>query len=320
MFRTRKSSNFGLATFPENPWQKLHGEGQDKACRWRRLRPVFEELGQAQRALTPGISCGVPPCRLGGGLSNEFTEFTGFTEFTVNSVNFLIHPRLRVISFIAALLFIFILSKSYLTPHSLKTTIGMTFGLTAPAEPTWTSRYEDWYSRTEAHPSPASFTPTLASLSLAVLRNTPVEPEGFTLALFDAGGEKVAVDAMGRVLLVPDADYTPIVDLARRMALELPETGTFRNTWVLKHAATSQPIDRLLVVVDGGLKETSVQGFVKGKTELKTPVEDIAALPGLLNEVAGLVLEGRTGYSRGSGDTAMVQKVKDILSASDVLL
>ncbi|KAJ7660065.1 hypothetical protein B0H17DRAFT_954264 [Mycena rosella] len=180
--------------------------------------------------------------------------------------------------------------------------------------PSWTSRYEDWHSRTTAHPSPSSFTPTLASLSLAVLRNTAVEPEGFTLALFDAGDDKVAIDAMGRVLLVSDPDYAGVIDLARRVAVELPETGRFRNTWVLKHAATSQPIDRLLVVVDGRLKETSVQGFVKGKTELKIPVGDIGELPDVLGEVAGLALEGRTGYSRGSGDSAIVQKVKDILS------
>ncbi|KAJ7484687.1 hypothetical protein FB451DRAFT_1028846 [Mycena latifolia] len=187
----------------------------------------------------------------------------------------------------------------------------MSSGLTASS---WASRYEDWHSRTEAHPSPAAFTPTRAALSLAVLRNSPVEPEGFTLALFDDEDDKVAVDAMGRVLLVSAADYAGVIELAQRVATELPDTGRFRNTWVIKHAATSQPIDRLLVVVDGQLKETSVQGFVKGKTELKTPVGDIGELPDVLSEVVGLVLEGRTGHARGSGDSEMVQKVKDILS------
>ncbi|KAJ7136068.1 hypothetical protein C8R44DRAFT_609534 [Mycena epipterygia] len=190
--------------------------------------------------------------------------------------------------------------------------------LSAPAESSWTSRYEDWHSRAKAHPSPASFKPTLAALSLAVLRNTPIEPEGFTLALFDADDNKVAIDAMGRILVVSDSDYAGVVELARRVAVELPDTGRFRNTWVIKHPATSQPIDRLLVVVDGQFKETSVQGFVKGKKELKAPVGDISELPDVLNEVAGLALEGRTGYSRGSGDSEMVQKVKDILSG-DIL-
>lgn len=118
--------------------------------------------------------------------------------------------------------------------------------------------------------------------------------------------------------MVLDADYAGVVELARRVAVELPDTGRFRNTWVIKHPATSQPIDRILVVVDGQLKETSVQGFVKGKKELKVPVGDISELPDVLSEVAGLALEGRTGYSRGSEDSEMVQKVKDILSG-DVL-
>ncbi|KAJ7076084.1 hypothetical protein B0H15DRAFT_790932 [Mycena belliarum] len=195
----------------------------------------------------------------------------------------------------------------------------MASGLSTSAASGWTSRYEDWHSRTKAHPNPTSFTPTHEALSLVVLRNTPVEPEGFTLALFDGGSDKVAVDAMGRVLIVSDGDYAGVTDLAQRVATELPETGNFRNTWIIKHPATSQPIDRLLVVVEGKLKETSVQGFVKGKTELKAPVGVISELPGVLNEAAGLILEGRNGYSRGSGDSHMVQKVKDILNG-EVLL
>jgi hypothetical protein len=178
----------------------------------------------------------------------------------------------------------------------------------------WTSPYADWHSRAKAHPSPASFSPSRAALSLAVLRNSQVEPEGFTLALFDTGDGKVAVDAMGRVLLVADSDYIGVTMLARRAALELPETGRFRNTWVIDQPTTSQPIDRLLAVAEDRLVETSVQGFVKGKKELKIPVGDITKLPDVLSEVTGLVLEGRTGYSRGAGDSEMVRKVKDILS------
>jgi len=185
---------------------------------------------------------------------------------------------------------------------------------TAPPESSWTSPYADWHSRAIPHPSPASFSPTRSALSLAVLRNSQVEHEGFTLALFDTGDDKVAVDAMGRVLLVAEADYAGVTALARRVAVELPNTGRFRNTWVIKQPATSQPIDRLLSVVEGRLVETSVQGFMKGKKELKIPVGDITELPDVLSEATGLVLEGRTGYSRGSGDTEMVGKVKDILN------
>ncbi|KAJ6611187.1 hypothetical protein B0H10DRAFT_2057325 [Mycena sp. CBHHK59/15] len=186
-------------------------------------------------------------------------------------------------------------------------------------EISWSSRYEGWHSRTQPHPSPTSFTPTRAILSLAVLRNTPIEVEGFTLAMFDDGKDKVAVDAMGRVIVLPATDYAGIIDLASRTAAELPATGRFRNTWVVKQAATSQPIDRLLAVVDGQLKETSVQGFQKGKKELQISVGDVTDLPDFLSELAGLVLEGRNGYSRGSGDSEMVRKVKEILSG-EVLL
>ncbi|KAJ7346746.1 hypothetical protein DFH08DRAFT_869202 [Mycena albidolilacea] len=180
------------------------------------------------------------------------------------------------------------------------------------------SPYMDWHSRAKPHPSPDSFSPTRSALSFVVLRNSQVEPEGFTLALFDTGEEKVAVDAMGRVLLVIDKDYTGITTIARRVAVELPETGRFRNTWVIKQPATSQPIDRLLFDVEGQLVETSVQGFVKGKKELKIPVGDISELPDVLGELAGLALEGRAGYSRGSGDSEMVRKVKNILDGVDL--
>ncbi|KAJ6571783.1 hypothetical protein B0H19DRAFT_1131192 [Mycena capillaripes] len=220
----------------------------------------------------------------------------------------------QTIAFVAALLFLFILSKSCLAPYSIRTAIRMA---SEPTKSSWTSRYAEWHSRAKPHPSPASFYPTRAALSLAVLRNSPTEPEGFTLALFDTENDKVAVDAMGRVLLVEEADYIGVTTLAQRVASELPETGRFRNTWVIDHPTTSQPIDRLLIVSEGHLTETSVQGFVKGKNELKIPVGDITELPEVLSEVIGLVLEGRTDYSRGSGDSEMVQKVKDILAGEN---
>ncbi|KAJ7175906.1 hypothetical protein C8R46DRAFT_944987 [Mycena filopes] len=180
------------------------------------------------------------------------------------------------------------------------------------SESSWESRYEDWHSRSK--PNSTSFSPTRLALSLAVLRNTQVEPEGFMLALFDTGNNKVAVDAMGRVLLLDETDYAGITTLARRVALELPETGRFRNTWVIKHAASSQPIDRVFSNVDGKLVETSVQGFVKGKKELGVPVGDIVELPEVLSELTGLVREGLTGYSRRSADSEMVGKVKAVLA------
>ncbi|KAF9501480.1 hypothetical protein BDN71DRAFT_1492156 [Pleurotus eryngii] len=191
----------------------------------------------------------------------------------------------------------------------------------------WSSRYADWHSRATPHPNPTSFEPTRSALSLAVLRNDPVHPEGFTLALFNGATDAIAVDAMGRVLQVSAEDYKGITSLAYEV-LVLPSTGTFRNTWALKRPATSQPIDRILVAVKGGgdpeggveLKETSVQGFSKQLTmELKRPLTDegITHLPSSLSELAGLVLEAREGFVPGDEDRQMVTKVKDVLGDVD---
>jgi len=172
----------------------------------------------------------------------------------------------------------------------------------------WSSEFEDWSSRATPHPDPDSFVPARSNLAHIVLRNSQVEHEGFTLAVFK---DKVAVDAMGRVLVLSDKDFDGLSSLATKI-LDLPDTGNFRNTWRLKHLATSQPIDRILVGDE--LKETSVQGFVKGLKELKEPVGDVSELPDALAELTGLVLEGRKDYQRGKEDGAMVQKVKDLVA------
>ncbi|KAJ7576783.1 hypothetical protein C8J56DRAFT_799229 [Mycena floridula] len=172
-------------------------------------------------------------------------------------------------------------------------------------QPPWSSDFEGWYTRTRAHPAPDSFVPARSDLVQIVLRNSQVEHEGFTLAIFK---DKVAVDAMGKVLVVSDRDFDGISKLTTRV-LELPDTGNFRNTWRLKHLATSQPIDRILIGEE--LRETSVQGFVKGLKELK---DDAGVLPDELAELAGLVLEARGNFERGQEDKEMIQKLKDIVA------
>ncbi|KAJ7057822.1 hypothetical protein C8F01DRAFT_324353 [Mycena amicta] len=174
--------------------------------------------------------------------------------------------------------------------------------------------YANWHARATPHPDPTTFTPTRAALALIVLRNTPVEPEGFTLALFDLPHEKVAVNALGNVLCVKEDDFQGIIALAARVSRELPPTGRFRNTWVVKHIATSQPIERLLVSIDHGkLVETSVQGFSKDNKTLQIPVGDITELPDVLSETVGVVMEARDGYSRIKADKGMVTKVQEIV-------
>jgi hypothetical protein len=174
------------------------------------------------------------------------------------------------------------------------------------------------------HPNPHAFTPTAESLLLAVLLNAQAEHEGMTLAVFSQPeGGAVAVDALGRVLSVADKDSAGILDLARK-ALDLPETGTFRNTWIIKHAATSQPIDRIFIPSRSAtssdlatldhLKQVSVQGFSKNTRELKTPLDGITDLPDTLWELAGLVLEAKEDSGdRERRDQVVLGKVRAVV-------
>ncbi|KAF7289937.1 hypothetical protein MIND_01368800 [Mycena indigotica] len=181
------------------------------------------------------------------------------------------------------------------------------------------SSYAEWHTRATPYPNSSSFQPTRADLAVLVLRNSPVEPEGFTLAFFDSSEGQVAVDALGTILSVPREDFSGITELATRVSTELPPTERFRNTWVIDHPTTSQPIDRLLVSVDGKLVETSVQGFNKNKRALQIPIGDVTELPDILQETVGLVLEARDGYSRDKVDKTVVDKVKEIIGDEVVL-
>jgi hypothetical protein len=173
-----------------------------------------------------------------------------------------------------------------------------------------------WHSR--ATPYHGSFTPTHSALKLVVLHNSPVEPEGFTLALFSTPA-KLAVDSVGRVLVVRDDDFMNLLALAGELR-ELPDAGNFRNTWVVAQPVTSRPIERILVPAspgDGsgnrpGYRETSVQGYDGVKTQLRRRVGDIQDLPSLLTHIVSLVLEAREGGG-GPRDLGMINRVKAIL-------
>lgn len=179
----------------------------------------------------------------------------------------------------------------------------------------WSSPHAHWLSRSAPHPDPHSFTPTLPTVLLAVLRNAPTDPEGFTLAIFDSPSQQLTVvDASGHVRLIERShtDAQALLDLASSTA-ELPDTGTWRNTWVVKQERTSQPIDRIFALKEGTLKETSVQGFDKTKRTLRDPVGDVEELPAVLWELTGLVLEGREGYVKGEEDQVVLGKVRKVL-------
>ncbi|THU88063.1 hypothetical protein K435DRAFT_782196 [Dendrothele bispora CBS 962.96] len=184
------------------------------------------------------------------------------------------------------------------------------------------SSLSGWHARTLQTPYSAAnaFEPKLDSLTFAVLHSTPVEPEGFTMALFkgtSTSDDAVAVDALGRVLLVSEKDAAGLTELAKSVNT-LPKAGGFRNTWRIKQQTTSQPISRLLIKDGNNLQETSVQGFATGKKELKTAVGDVTELPDALYDFVGLVLEARDGYEIGSAG-AVVEQVQNVLKDASVV-
>ena len=124
----------------------------------------------------------------------------------------------------------------------------------------------------------------------------------------------MAVDASGSVFVLAPQDFDGMLRLAQ-CTLSLPKPNNFRETWVVKHERTSQPIDRILVAhVDlpsqpledyrEEYTETSVQGFDKRKRELERAVDKIFKLPLELWELMGVALEARA--SGGEEDARYV--------------
>ena len=93
----------------------------------------------------------------------------------------------------------------------------------------------------------------------AVVRNAKLENHSLTLALF---GPNIGVDASGirKVLVLKEGDFSTLSSLANQ-TLELPQTGNFRNTWIIRRPTTCHAIERLLVSTsESGVAETSLQG------------------------------------------------------------
>lgn len=167
-----------------------------------------------------------------------------------------------------------------------------------------------WKDRAQSHPSPSTWTPARSDLAFAVVRNGPVEHHALTLAVFKPD---VAVDAMGNVLILKSKDFSRFTELAIQ-TIDLPQTGTFRNTWAINQPTTSQPIDRLLVPAgDSDYKQISVQGYGTDKKQLKEPVGDITELPDVLYEIFGLISHSRDGYNKGSRNQDVLSKVLDVV-------
>lgn len=173
----------------------------------------------------------------------------------------------------------------------------------------WSSDFAGWRARATTLPDPASFKATPDNLVFAALYSVPVDPEGFTLALFSPN---VAVDASGALLRVEHGDFDGLVKLAHAVN-ELPDTGEFRNQWRVRQPITSRPIDRIFVKSGAGVRETSVYGWAKETTVLEEPVGTTNTLPGPLYQLVGLVREAREGYEKGREDRAVIDRVKALL-------
>lgn len=168
-----------------------------------------------------------------------------------------------------------------------------------------------WRDRAEPIQNPESWQPQRKDLVFAVVHSTPVEHRALTLALF---GPNIGVDAGGNVLALKEDDFSSLSSLASQTP-ELPQTGNFRNTWIIRRPTTSQPIERLLVSVsESEFAETSVQGHNdQGEFELEHPVGETTVLPTLLQDLFGLILKARTDYDRQHRNEAVLKNVLEVV-------
>lgn len=173
------------------------------------------------------------------------------------------------------------------------------------------STVASWRDRGERIRDPETWQPQRKDLVFAVVHSTPIEHRALTLALF---GPNIGVDAIGSVLVLKEDDFSALSSLASQ-TLELPQTGNFRNTWIIRRPTTSQPIERLLVSTsESEFAETSVQGYNdQGEFELEHSVGEITVLPPLLQNLFGSILKARTGYDRQHRNEAVLKKVLEVV-------
>ncbi|KAG8714070.1 hypothetical protein FRC09_018029 [Ceratobasidium sp. 395] len=186
-----------------------------------------------------------------------------------------------------ALLLTILLAFFTLTPSSSTAPHLPSLRMTAPA---------GWLSRATPHPDGAAYDVQKEKVIFGMARNTRVEPEGFSVALFKPN---VAVDAMGRVWTLNEQDFSALTSLASEV----------------KHDRTDYPIDQLYVSTSKGLHAIGVYGHDGQTTTLKPPVGEITNLPAPLNSLVTLAKEGRDGFERGTENTEVVSKVKAVLQA-----
>ncbi|KAF8583580.1 hypothetical protein K439DRAFT_1390347 [Ramaria rubella] len=175
---------------------------------------------------------------------------------------------------------------------------------------TWSSPHSGWYKNSQL--STDLFTPTREGLIFGHILNSPATHWMFICAFFTPN---VAVDSMGRILLVPKEHFDAIAGLALQ-TVDLPDTVSFRNTWRVKHDRSDQNIRSLLVKMkdEEKMRTTSVYGYEKGNEMLENEVQGMTTLPPVLMELFGLLEEAKQGYEKGKEDTGLIGTVKALLS------
>ena len=176
------------------------------------------------------------------------------------------------------------------------------------------------------HPSPHNFKPTYDSLLFAALVNAPLDPRGVTLTLYSQSpsnatipSDIVAVDSIGRILLVPPEDGAGIMTLART-SLEMSSVNGQSNRWFVKPLTSCTTLDLLWILphnftpgLERRLKSVEVDGFSQLRRELEKPQNGVYELPDPLWELIGLVNEAGGGNyeERDELILANVRKVVD---------
>jgi hypothetical protein len=173
-----------------------------------------------------------------------------------------------------------------------------------------------WHSRAIAHPERSTFTPSKDTLLAGLIRSTPVQPSGLAIGLFLPD---FAVDGAGRILQLTQVDWAGLEAIVKGATADsVPKAGGFRNSWRIAHPRTDLPIHWLRVSHGRGgddIREVSVFGYSQDVRELVNSPDGVTTeLPDVLQEVFGVLDEGRKDDGPGDGDPALVETIADIIT------
>ncbi|KAF7795805.1 hypothetical protein EIP86_006972 [Pleurotus ostreatoroseus] len=169
-----------------------------------------------------------------------------------------------------------------------------------------------WRSRAQPHASPSAFTPSRETLAFALVQSTMGFPWRLIVAFF---APNIAVDAVGAVLVLADADFAALAALAKA-CLDLP-VPPIMGQWRVHHGVTCQPFDYLWIPDrdSSELKRITVYGYYRTPKStnnnyvLEKPVGDITSLPDALVDILGLSYEANVPAGEQTELIAQIRKL-----------